>query len=294
MPGCEINKQPYRSDNSPWCLRWHTDYNTSCILITNCYTVKYIIIFIISGIFNQINISAQNMEKIIDKQVGSTYLENHRSELPVPVQKYFDLVLKQGNKHIMSVDLTHEGYFKTSEKSRWIKIKGKQFFRTDKPWFRWTGRTALFKAVDCFEDGSGKLIVKLLGIIPIVKEEGAHVDQAELLRWLGESFWFPSNFLPSENLSWDEVDSNTARVNYKYKDISISYLVSFNDKGEMTRLETERYRQEGEIIPWVGKVSDYRDFDGFLVPTHIEASWMLEEREYQYVDFYVETIEYQY
>ena len=141
---------------------------------------------------------------------------------------------------------------------------------------------------------SGQLKVKILGLIPIVKEEGAHVDQAELLRWLGESFWFPTNLLPSDNLSWDAVDGNTARLNYQYRDIGISYLVSFNDKGEMTRLETARYRQAGEIMTWVGKVSDYKYFDGFLVPTHIEASWIMEEGEHQYVDFYVETIEYQY
>lgn len=254
----------------------------------------YIIIFILNGIFNLINISAQNMENNIDKQVGNTYLENHRSELPVPVQKYFDLVLTQGNQSIMSVDLTHGGYFKTSEKSKWIKIKGKQFFRTDQPWFSWTGKTALFKAVDCFKDGKGKLTVKLLGLIPIVKEEGKHVDQAELLRWLGESFWFPTNLLPSDKLTWDPIDHSSARLKYKFEDISVSYLVSFNERGEMTRLETERYRQKEEIKLWVGKVSDYKIFDGFLVPTHIEASWMLEEGEYQYVDFYVEKIEYQY
>ena len=234
------------------------------------------------------------MEKITDKQSDKKHLDNLRSGLPEPVKKYFNLVLKENSRKIKSVDLTHGGYFKTSEKAKWIKIRGQQYFRTDQPWFRGTGRTALFKAVDRFEDGKGQLKVKLLGLIPIVKEEGEHVDQAELLRWLGESFWFPTNLLPSDNLSWDPVDSNNARLNYQYRDTGISCLVSFNDKGEMTRLETERYRQEGELKPWIGKVSDYKSFDGFLVPTHIEASWIMEEGEHQYVDFYVETIKYQY
>ncbi len=234
------------------------------------------------------------MENNIVRQGDNKYPGDIIAELPEPVKRYFDLVLKENSNKIKSVDLTHGGYFKTSEKSRWIRIRGQQYFRTDQPWFRWTGRTALFKAVDSFEDGSGQLRVKLLGLIPIVKEEGAHVDQAELLRWLAESFWFPTNLLPSDNLTWDKVDCNTARVNYRYKDISISYLVSFNEKGEMTRLEAKRYRQAGEIMTWVGKVSDYKNFDGFLVPTHIEASWIMEEGEHQYVDFYVTSIDYTY
>lgn len=214
--------------------------------------------------------------------------------LPSPVKKYFMLVLNKNQSKIKSVQLTHHGFFKTSPKNAWSEITGKQYLKSDTPEFEWTGKTKLFKATDKYQDGAGKLTVKLFSVFPIVKAKGLHVDQAELLRWLGESFWFPTNLLPSDNLKWSPIDSNNAKLSYTFNNTNVFYLVRFNEIGEITQLETERYKEKGKLEKWVGKASDYKYFDGFKVPTHIEAFWELKEGSFQYVDFFVDTIEYVY
>lgn len=214
--------------------------------------------------------------------------------LPNPVKKYFRLVLNKNQAKIKSVQLTHYGFFKTSPKNAWTKITGKQYFKADTPEFEWTGKTKLFKAVDKYQDGEGKLTVKLFSVFPIVKTKGVHVDQAELLRWLGESFWFPTNLFPSDNLRWLPIDSMNAKLTYTFNNLTVFYIVRFNKIGEITQLETERYMEKGRLEKWVGKASDYKYFDGFKVPTHIEAFWKLKEGTFQYVNFFVDTIEYVY
>jgi len=252
------------------------------------------IIYIVLGFGSILQLDAQNMNgnAINNFREGFSYFDNET--LPDPVKKYFRLVLNKTQPKIKSVQLTHHGVFKTSPKNEWAKITGKQYFKTDTPEFEWTGKTKLFKAVDKYCDGEGQLTVKLFSIIPIVNTKGPHVDQAELLRWLGESFWFPTNLLPGDNLKWSPIDSLSANLTYTDNKMAVSYIVRFNEIGEVTQLETERYKEKGKLEKWIGKASDYKYFDGFKVPTHVEALWELKEGSFQYVDFFVDTIEYVY
>ncbi|WP_057954151.1 DUF6544 family protein [Salinivirga cyanobacteriivorans] len=216
------------------------------------------------------------------------------NDLPEPVVKYFSYVLPNKEKRISEVYLKHSGFFKTSLKSKWIKIKGEQHFLTKQPEFKWIGRTLMFKAVDQFINGKGSLKVRLFSLFPIVNEQGKHVDEAELLRWLGESVWFPTNLLPSENLKWLAIDSSSAKLTYSYKGLEVYYIVRFNENGEIIQLETERYMEKGRLEKWIGKVAEYKEFNGIKIPTHIEAIWKLNSGDFKYADFYVDTIEYEY
>ena len=215
-------------------------------------------------------------------------------ELPEPVTKYFSHVLPNNQTRIKKVHLKHSGYFKTTVNGKWIKIRGEQFFSTEQPEFRWIGKTFMFKAVDQYINAKGSLKVKLFSIFPVVNERGAHVDQAELLRWLGESVWFPSNLLPSEHLKWLPINSKSAKLTYSYNGLEIYYIVYFNEKGEIFKLETERYMEKERLEKWTGKVSEYKGFDGMKIPSHIEAIWKLDSGDFKYADFYVDTIEYEY
>ena len=65
--------------------------------------------------------------------------------------------------------------------------------------------------------------------------------QGELLYWLGESVFFPTNLLPDEKLQWFPIDSHTARLTYHYNDLSLFFIITFNEIGEITQMVTKRY-----------------------------------------------------
>ena len=213
--------------------------------------------------------------------------------LPTPVQRYFRYALNDGQPYISYVRLKHNGTFKPSEDKKWTSIKGEQYFTAENPGFLWKGKTSLFTARDMYIGGKGKLVVSLFSIFKVVDEQGDHIDQAELLRWLGESVWFPTNLIPGENLQWTAIDSTKAKITFNYKGISVYYIVHFNDQGQITKLETERNMEKGRKEKWVGVVGDYKQKDGIKVPTYIEGKWILEEGEYPYAKFHVQQIEYE-
>jgi hypothetical protein len=211
--------------------------------------------------------------------------------LPEPVQRYFRHVLNDEQPYISYVRLIHDGQFKISPQKEWINIKGEQYFTTEKPGFIWKGKTSMFTARDMYLADKGRLVVTLFSLFKIVDGQGENFNQGELLRWLGESVWFPTNLLPSKNLQWLPIDSMTAKLVFNYNGIEVYYIVSFNEKNEITQMVTERY-MSNDLETWVGKVQNYKEINGVIVPTEIEAIWKLDTGDYKYVKFNIKKIEY--
>lgn len=223
---------------------------------------------------------------------GKAFHREDLVDLPEPVQRYFDHVLKEGQLYINRVRLRHNGTMKTGLDKRWTKITGEEYFTTANPGMIWIGRTRFFTAIDRFAKGKGNLLVKLLGIFKVVNAKGEAFTQAELLRWLGESVWFPTNLLPSEYLQWTPIDYFTARLDYNYGGLHVWYTVRFDKNGEIIQLETQRYRDAKNLDTWIGKLSRYKRHHNMLIPTVIEASWRLSNLDYPYARFKLTHIDY--
>ncbi|MFK7772958.1 MAG: DUF6544 family protein [Saprospiraceae bacterium] len=229
-----------------------------------------------------------NAKDISNKTFSYQQLEG----LPPPVQRYLKHVLKEGQPFISSVRLKHDGDFKMGVGKGWTKIFGEQYFRTSPPGFIWLGKTTGVAAKDSYENGKGSLVVTILNMIKVVNGTGKTFDQGELLRWLGESIWFPTNLLPSEKLKWFPIDDTSAKLTFTHNGISLFYIIYFNEKNEIARMESDRFF-EGEVMKrWVGECFDYIEVDGIRIPSRITATWKLETGDHTYVDFVIKKIEY--
>ena len=83
----------------------------------------------------------------------------------------------------------------------------------------------------------GSLIATIFSIINVVDIHGKQqYDESELLRWLSESIWFPTNLLPSEKLQWTAIDGSSAKLTFNYNGLSLFYIISFNNKGEIVQM----------------------------------------------------------
>lgn len=226
----------------------------------------------------------KNSENLSHKTFNFQQLES----LPIVVQNYFKHVLKEGQPYISKVKLKHKGRFKTGKDKKWSAIKGKQYFSAWKPGFIWEGRIAgIVSARDKYLNDKGSLTIKLLDVFKISEGKGSTFDQGELLRWLGESVWFPTNLLPSERLTWEPVDDNSAKLIFNYNDLNIFYIVTFNEQHELVKFETRRYMDASTLKPWFGECSNYQEVEGVKVPFNIKASWKLDDGDFNYVDFYI-------
>lgn len=239
----------------------------------------------------------QQIEQVLTAERSGQQMDYGRlADLPEPVQRYFRFAVPDGYPYVTNVQLKHGGRFKRSADSDWDEIRGRQYFDATRPEFLWIGTTRLFQAHDAYIGGTGSLKVYLFSRIRIVNEQGPHMDQGELLRWLGEAVWFPTALLPYEDdsgwLRWRAIDDDAARVELRYNGIEVWYRVEFAPDGRITRLETKRYLSEDRMEPWEGRVADYREVDGLMVPHSIQAAWLLPEGRHTYVDFLVEQLRY--
>lgn len=220
------------------------------------------------------------------------FTANQLAGLPVPVKKYFQHVLKEGQPYISDVHLVHNGFFKTDLKKDWIKISGEEYFTASKPGFVWKGKTAMFTARDMFINGRGRLVVSLFSLFTIQNETGEKYDKGELMRWLGESVCFPTNLLPSQHLRWLPIDDKSAKLEFDYGDLAVSFTVIFDAQHQIAELRTLRNMGDGPRQPWVTKVSHYKSWNGVLIPTVLEAGWEIEKKYLPYARFNIQELTY--
>jgi hypothetical protein len=212
--------------------------------------------------------------------------------LPEPVQRYFRLVLKEGQPYINYIRFTHDGQFRPGLDKDWVAIKGEQYVTTEKPGFIWKGTTATFTARDMYIANEGRLTVSLLSVIKVVDAKGGNYNQGEAIRWLGESILYPTNLLQSERLQWSVIDSQSARLTFNYNGLSLFYIVTFNVAGEIIQLETKRYMDEKNAATWIIKLADYKEMNGVLVPTKFEVLWRLAKGDLSYAKFTMKKLDY--
>ncbi len=232
--------------------------------------------------------------------VGLNELDERRSSLPAPVQRYLEFAIAADAPALSTVRLRHGGHFRTAPRQPWLLIRGDQHFTAARPGFVWSARLKAgpfvwFDACDSLVDGRGNMLVKVQSAFTIADAHGPQIDQGASMRWMMETFWFPYGIV-SERIRWEPIDANTATMHLMDTELPVSARVDFNREGRILRLSGDRYRDTGRggasLTPWAGRCSDYKQFGSFRVPGFVEAAWILPEGEFSYVRFQVTGIEY--
>ena len=140
------------------------------------------------------------------------------------------------------------------------------------------------------------MLIKFLSLFTIADVTGKETDQSTMLRFLAETFWFPSAAL-SNYLQWKEVDSLNAKVLMTYGGISDSALIRFDNNGDMVSLETRRYydRKNGATLEdWLIQVEPggYREFEGIRIPAISTVTWKLKEGDYTWLKLELTEVNY--
>lgn len=214
--------------------------------------------------------------------------------LPVPVQRYFRAVLKDGAPIVTAVDVEHVGRFNLSESgARWQPFTSTQRVVSRRPGFVWDGRITMLLGLtvhvhDAYVAGVGILHPSVLGLITLFDMRGTpEVAEGELMRFLAETAWYPTTLLPGQGVRWEPVDKDTARATLTDGATTVVLLFNFDpDAGLIDSVEAEaRGRTVGSQViptPWEGHWSHYQWRDGMLVPTEGEVAWLLPQGRQPY------------
>ena len=231
-------------------------------------------------------------DKLVEKlkQSASTSGEKKVSfkdfgNLPAPVAAYFRFALKEDQPLIRTARIRHEGEFKLNDK--WIPFASTQNFSAHPRAFVWNAdmrmnRLMNVRVRDGYVAGRGSMTAKVLSLIQVMDaHDDPKLDAGALQRYLAEAVWLPTALLPSENLKWTAIDDRKALATLSNAGTTVSLEFNFNETGEITGVFTpERfYEVKGEYkaFPWAGRLWNYREKSGMMIPLEGEVEWQLPE-----------------
>ena len=208
--------------------------------------------------------------------------------LPVPVKRYFQTVLKDGQPIITAATVQHSGTFNMSATAEnWKPFTSTQRVITHRPGFDWDALVMLLPGVaahihDAYIAGSGVLKVAIFGLIPVANlPETADLSKGEFMRFCIEAPWYPTALLPSQGVVWRSVDAQSADAVFTDAGITINLRFGFGADGLITTVfAAERGRLVGEKItqaPWQARFSNYAERNSMVVPIQSEVAWLLPE-----------------
>jgi hypothetical protein len=189
-----------------------------------------------------------------------------------------------------TVWLSQRGELRASLRDPWRPFTAEQVISVHQPGFAWLARMQAAplvsaRVLDCYVDGAGLLEARLFGSLRLARAAGPHADKGELMRYLAELAWAPHAMLHNPHLSWREIDATTVEVSAASQAGPARVRLVF-ENGDITRIEADdRPRVVGRrIVPtrWQGRCCDYREMDGYRIPTRAVVSWMLEDGGFEY------------
>jgi hypothetical protein len=132
--------------------------------------------------------------------------------------------------------------------------------------------------LDGYVDGEGLLEARFCGSLPLVRAAGQEISRGELMRYLAELIWAPHAMQRNPQLSWREIDASAVEVS----------AASPGGPARVGLFRGWRYRSHRSGRPpacgrtshsadAVGRIlRDYREMEGFRIPTRAAVSWLLD------------------
>jgi len=209
------------------------------------------------------------------------YSEDELEGLPIPVQRFFRKVLKNGQPMITTVRLSQQGQFNMKEtEAKWNPFTATQVFVTQPPGFDWDAVIQMAPSMKAFVHdtymlGEGSLLASLLGLFTLANVRGgAEANIGELMRFFAEAAWYPTALLPSQGVRWESIDATFARGTLTDGDTTVSLVFGFNTEGLIdTIYAAARYRDKVSAMPWGGRFWEYAIRNGMLIPLQGEVGW---------------------
>lgn len=225
--------------------------------------------------------------------------ESDLARLPPPVQRYLRYSQVLGKPRIQTVRLRQKGFFRQKPDQAWTALTAQQYYTVYPQAFLWFARLRAFPLVsivgrDLYVNGRGNMLITLLSTVTVADASGPELNQGTLLRFLNEMMWFPTAWL-SDYLTWQAIDSSSAKVTMEYGGTRASATLHINETGELTNFVAERYMtvDSGFVLErWSTPVAGYTEMNGFRIPTKGQGIWHLQSGDFPYVQLEIDSIEY--
>ena len=222
--------------------------------------------------------------------------------LPQIVQQWLQYSGVIGKPAPSAVHLIQKGQMRTKPNGKWMSFRAEQYFDGLQPSFLWTTKVDAFPGVeilgrDKLTDGNGEMLIKLGGIIPVVKEgPNEKMNSGALQRYLAEICWFPSAAM-NKNIQWEAISPNTVRAILAVNDMEVSGVFTLTAEGKMLSFETQRFyggNEDAKLETWHIQTLGFKKYQGINIPYKCSVTWKLPEGDFNWLNLEVTSMEYHY
>lgn len=199
--------------------------------------------------------------------------------LPEPARRFFGFAIAPGTPLVTVAELDMTGRFSlgTRDRPNYLPMSARQILAAPEG-FVWTMQAAKGAMRVSGSDSASWTRFWLLGVVPVARAGGsADHARSALGRYVAEAvFWTPAALLVTPGVTWETVDRDTVRVTMAHAGLEQPVDITVDAQGRPVKVELPRWTdanpdREFRLQPFGGYLSDFREFGGFHLPTHVEA-----------------------
>lgn len=262
--------------------------NTITVLIVTVVLILPIGLYAWRGVDRRSD--RREAERLLATQTDAPllYTKSMVKDLPDPARRYFNFAIKEGTPLYTVAEISMRGRFAMGNKAspNYCPMTAQQVLAAPEGsvWKMSSGGGAIRVSGS---DSARWTRFWLAEVLPVARAGGTE-DHAlsGCGRYVSEAiFWTPAAVLPLENVVWEGIDANTARMTINHNGKRQSVDLSVDPDGRPFEVTLQRWSnanpaKEYRFQPFGGCLSEFRTFSGFQLPTHVEAGNMFGTDDY--------------
>jgi hypothetical protein len=217
--------------------------------------------------------------------------------LPQAVQLYLNYVGVVGKPKVSSMRAVLTGEMREKGKD-YFPFTAEQYNFYDEPIRLFFMKAQMFgmtvPGYHRYIDGRATMDVRIFGLFSVVKHAGEVMNVSDTVTLFNDMCLFAPAALIDKRIAWESVDELTAKATFTNHGISISATLYFNTEGQLVNFISEdRWAvADRKRYPFSTPVSNYRNINGYNLPTYGEAIWHFPDGKFVYGKIQIKDIEY--
>jgi hypothetical protein len=201
------------------------------------------------------------------------------SSLPEPAQRYFRYTIREGTplRRVVQIEMRGQLGLGTRAEPRYRAMSARQILAP--PYgLVWQLKAGPISGSDGVTPERTWTRFWLFGLLPVVRVGGGEDHRRSAFgRVVSEgAFWAPASLLPADHVQWEPLDDDRARAVVSFAGLRQCIDITVASDGRPTRVVIQRWSNEnpGKTFreqPFGGDLSEFRDFEGYRLPTRVEG-----------------------
>jgi len=220
--------------------------------------------------------------------IGPAFEPALTQELPEPARRYFEYSIAPGTALVSAVEIEMTGELGLGSRTKpgYTAMHAHQILVPPKG-LVWQARTGAISGSDGITPETSWTRFWLFNLFPLVRVSGtADHHRSAFGRVTCEgAFWVPSSLLPGRDVTWESVGENVVRACVIHGARSQSIDLTIEPDGRASRVVIQRWSNANadkvfREQPFGGYLSNYREFGGYRLPTHVEGGNLIGTDDY--------------